>query len=117
MSAPPQAAYKVLTADEMAMLERDGSFAGAPVDLADGFIHLSTAAQLTETVDRHFAGQDDLWVAAVDLDANGAAVRWEPSRGGQLFPHLYAPLLLETVFAYSQLEREPDGSVRLPVAG
>ena len=114
----PQTAYKVLTADQMATLERDATFAGAPVDLADGYIHLSTAAQLTETVDKHFAGQTDLSVAAVDLTAySDATVRWEPSRGGQLFPHLYQPLLLETVIAYGPLRRDQGGRVRLPVAG
>lgn len=113
----PTTAYKVLTGDQMAMLERDGTFAGAPVDLSDGYIHLSTAAQLTETVDRHFAGQRDLHVAAVDLDAIASTVRWEPSRGGDLFPHLYAPLPLDAVVAYGPLERLDDGTVRLPVAG
>lgn len=113
----PTTAYKVLTAEQMAALERDGSFAGAPVDLADGFIHLSTAAQLTETVDKHFAGQSDLHVAAVDLASFAEALRWEESRGGQMFPHLYAPLALETVIAYSPLERGADGTVRLPVSG
>lgn len=110
-------AYKVLTAEEMATLERDGTFTGAPVDLTDGYIHLSTADQLTETVDKHFAGRHDLHVAAVDLAANGDAVRWEPSRGGALFPHLYGPLLLETVVAYGPLERDDAGRVKLPVAG
>ncbi|MBY0285259.1 MAG: DUF952 domain-containing protein [Sphingomonas sp.] len=110
-------AYKVLTADQMAALERDAVFAGAPIDLADGYIHLSTQAQLTETVDKHFAGQHDLWVAAVDLDAMGAAVKWEASRGGALFPHLYAPLPLSAVFAYSPIERDETGQVKLPVAG
>jgi len=111
----PDIAYKVLTDAQMKKLE-GGSFDGAPVDLADGYIHLSTAEQLAETVDRHFAGQDDLWVAAVDLSAQDD-VRWEKSRGGALFPHLYGVLLLETVVAYSPLERTPDGSVMLPVAG
>ncbi len=112
-----QTAYKVLTADQMATLERDGRFAGAPVDVADGYIHLSTADQLTETVDKHFAGQHDLHVAAVDLGSFGASLKWEESRGGQLFPHLYGPLLLETVIAYGPLERDPEGAVKLPVAG
>ena len=110
-------AYKVLTADQMAVLERDAVFAGAPIDLADGYIHLSTQAQLTETVDKHFAGQSDLWVAAVDLEAMGEAVKWEASRGGALFPHLYAPLPLSAVFAYSPIERDETGQVKLPVAG
>lgn len=116
-SARPQTAYKVLTADQLATLEHDGSFAGAPVDLADGYVHLSTADQLTETVDRHFAGQADLQVVAVDLAAHGDAVRWEESRGGALFPHLYEPMRLDTVVAYGALERLPDGTVRLPVTG
>ena len=89
----------------------------APVDLADGYIHMSTRDQLTETVDKHFAGQDDLWVAAVDLEALGEAVKWEVSRGGAEFPHLYGQLTLETVIAYSPLERTGDGSVQLPVTG
>ncbi len=117
MTDTPQTAYKVLTAEQMAALERDGRFAGAPVDVADGYIHLSTAAQLTETVDRHFAGQTDLHVAAVDLGSFGDSLKWEESRSGQLFPHLYGPLLLETVIAYGPLERDDDGTVRLPVAG
>ena len=110
-------AYKVLTADQMAELEREGRFSGAPIDLHDGYVHLSTAAQLTETVDKHFAGQSDLWIAAVDLAAHGDAIRWEESRGGALFPHLYGPMLLETAIAYGPMERDPDGTVRLPVAG
>ncbi|WP_374944356.1 DUF952 domain-containing protein [Sphingomonas sp.] len=116
-TAYPNTAYKVLTADQMAALERDGTFAGAPVDLADGYIHLSTAAQLTETVDKHFAGQSDLHLVAVDLGAFGDSLKWEESRGGQLFPHLYGPLLLETAIAYGPLERDADGKVKLPVAG
>ncbi|GHH10081.1 DUF952 domain-containing protein [Sphingomonas sp. AAP5] len=118
MSDLPLTAYKVLTAEQMATLEQEESFAGAPVDLADGYIHLSTAEQLTETVDKHFAGQSDLHVAAVDLGSFGAGLKWEESRGGQLFPHLYGgPLLLETVIAYGPLERDADGKVKLPVAG
>jgi uncharacterized protein (DUF952 family) len=112
----PTTAYKVLTADQMADLEA-GTFEGAPIDLADGYIHLSTRDQLTETVDKHFAGQTDLHVAAVDLAAHGDAIRWEVSRGGAQFPHLYGRLTLETVVAYSPLERDEDGSVKLPVTG
>lgn len=113
----PKTAFKVLTGDQMAALERDGTFAGAPVDLADGYIHLSTATQLAETIDKHFAGQDDLHIAAVDLEALDDKIRWEESRGGQLFPHLYGALTLDTVVAYSALHREDDGTIRLPVTG
>ena len=72
-----QIAYKVLTADEWAALSA-GAFEGTPIDKADGFIHLSTASQLTETVDRHFSGQKGLVIAAIDLAALGDGVRWEP---------------------------------------
>jgi uncharacterized protein (DUF952 family) len=113
----PTTAYKVLTAEQMATLEHDGVFAGAPVDLQDGYIHMSTAAQLTETVEKHFAGQEDLHVAAVDLQALGDKIRWEESRGGQAFPHLYGAMTLDTVVAYSPLERDDTGKVRLPVTG
>ena len=111
-------AYKVLTADELAVLEGTSRFDGAPVDLADGYIHLSTAAQLAETIAKHFAGREaDIQIVAIDLAALGGAVRWEPSRGSQLFPHVYAPITLDVVIAYSPLTHEPDGSIRLPVAG
>ena len=110
-------AYKVLTADQLTALERDGSFAGAPVDLTDGYIHMSTADQLAETLDNHFAGQSDLQIVAVDIEALGGVVKWEPSRGGQLFPHIYGKLTLETVLAYGPLERHEDGTIKLPVAG
>jgi uncharacterized protein (DUF952 family) len=106
-------AYKVLTADEWAALNAS-AFHGAPIDIADGFIHLSTASQLTETVDRHFSGQQGLIITAIDLAALGAAVRWEPSRHGQLFPHVYAPLNRELVIAWCPLERHASGTVRLP---
>lgn len=116
MSERPDIAYKVLTADQMRAVEAD-AFEGAPIDLADGYIHLSTRDQLTETVDRHFADQSDLWVAAIDLAALGDSVRWEESRGGALFPHIYGAMPLDVVIAYGELEREHDGTVKLPVAG
>jgi uncharacterized protein (DUF952 family) len=107
-----QIAYKVLTADEWAALDA-GTFQGAPIDKADGFIHLSTASQLTETVDRHFSGQKGLVIAAIDLAALGDAVRWEPSRNGQLFPHVYGHLKPQFVIGWCPLERLPNGTVRL----
>ena len=117
MTAFPTTAYKVLTGAQMAALEADGSFAGAPIDLADGFLHFSTASQLDETIAKHFSGQANLHIAAVDLEALGDAVKWEPSRGGDLFPHAYAALPLAAVLAYGPLERGEDGKVKLPVAG
>jgi uncharacterized protein (DUF952 family) len=117
MADTPLTAYKILTADQMDTLEHARVFLGAPIDLQDGYIHLSTAEQVVETLEKHFAGQTGLWLAAVDLAALGETVRWEPSRGGQLFPHIYGPLPLDAVTAYSEVHYEQDGSLRLPVAG
>jgi uncharacterized protein (DUF952 family) len=84
--------YKILTAEQWAQFDADGQFSGAPIDLADGYIHASTAEQAGETLDKHFSGQSGLWLAALDADDLGAALRWEVSRGGALFPHLYRDL-------------------------
>ncbi|MGV3623306.1 MAG: DUF952 domain-containing protein [Archangium sp.] len=84
--------YKVVTAAQWRAAEAKGVFDGAPVDVRDGYIHFSTADQLEETLSRHFAGQTDLLIIAFESDSFGDALKWEPSRGGQLFPHLYAPL-------------------------
>ena len=89
--------YKISTASLWREAERAGAFTGAPVDLADGFIHFSTATQVADTAARHFAGQNDLVLVAVDADALGTALRHEPSRGGALFPHLYGKLPLTAV--------------------
>jgi uncharacterized protein (DUF952 family) len=85
-------AFKILTAAQWAQFEVDGTFAGAPIDLADGYIHLSSAEQLQETLDKHFAGQSGLVIAEIDLIGFGDALKWEISRGGALFPHLYGVL-------------------------
>ncbi len=106
-------AYKVLTESQMAALLA-GTFRGAPVDLSDGFIHLSTDSQLDETISRHFAGQAGLFIAAVDLALLGDAVRWETSRHGQLFPHLYGDLTMAAVLAYGPLLRDSAGQIRRP---
>jgi uncharacterized protein (DUF952 family) len=90
-------AYKVLTGEQWTAFVSAGSFHGAPVDLADGYIHLSTAEQLEETLAKHFAGQHGLVIAQIDLAGLGEAVKWEVSRGGALFPHLYAPLPMAAV--------------------
>jgi len=89
--------YKILTGEQWADLQANKESPGAPIDVADGFIHFSTAGQLQETADKHFAEQDGLYVLAVDADALGEPLKWEVSRGGALFPHLYAHLRLDDV--------------------
>ncbi len=84
--------YKILRGPEWADFDAAGETRGAPVDLADGYIHFSTAAQAAETAAKHFAGAEGLWLVAFEADAMGDALKWEPSRGGQLFPHLYRTL-------------------------
>ena len=114
MSDHPAIAWKILTASQMEALLSQQRFHGAPVDLADGYIHLSTEDQLAGTLDKHFAGQQGLHLVAVDLAALGDAVRWEVSRGGALFPHIYADLPFSAVEAHGPLVRDADGSVILP---
>jgi uncharacterized protein (DUF952 family) len=92
-----QTAFKILTADQWAQFEADGIFLGAPIDLADGYIHMSTADQTDETLAKHFAGQVGLVIAEINLSGFGDALKWEVSRGGALFPHLYAPLPMSAV--------------------
>ena len=103
--------YKIAPAALWREAERAGGFTGAPVDLADGFIHFSTAEQVRETAARHFAGQADLVLAAIDADALGPALRYEPSRGGALFPHLYGTLPLSAVRWVKPLPLGPAGHV------
>jgi uncharacterized protein (DUF952 family) len=93
----PSTAYKILTAEQWAQFQADGVFYGAPVDLADGYIHLSTAEQVQATLTKHFAGQSGLVIAEVDLIALGETIKWETSRGDALFPHIYGPLPMATV--------------------
>lgn len=102
MTARPTTAFKVLTATQWAQFAAEQVFNGAPVDLADGFIHLSAADQLAGTLEKHFAGQTGLVIAEVDLTALGDAVRWELSRGGAHFPHIYAPLPMSAVLRVEQ---------------
>jgi uncharacterized protein (DUF952 family) len=89
--------YKIFRSDEWAALRKDGETRGAPIDLSDGYIHFSTAAQAPETAARHFAGVDDLLLVAVDANAAGDKLKWEVSRGGAEFPHLYRKLTLADV--------------------
>ena len=100
---------KIVGAAEWREAEAAGVFAGAGVDLSDGYIHFSTAAQAGDTAAKWFAGRTDLVLAAVDADTLGAALRWEPSRGGALFPHLYAPLSLSSVRWARALPLGADG--------
>jgi uncharacterized protein (DUF952 family) len=92
-------AYKILTADQWAQFQTEGVFTGAPVDLADGYIHMSTADQLDETLAKHFAGQTGLVIATIDLTRLTDALKWEVSRGGTLFPHNYGALPMAAVVA------------------
>jgi uncharacterized protein (DUF952 family) len=106
--------YKIFRAAEWQALVAAGETAGAPVDLADGYIHFSTAAQAAETAAKHFAGAEGLVLAAVDADALGDALRWEPSRGGALFPHLYRALRRTDVAWHAPLPLGPDGAHAFP---
>ncbi len=90
-------AYKILTASQWGQFEAEGVFTGAPVDLADGYIHMSTSDQLDETLTKHFAGQSGLVIATIDLAVLGDALKWEVSRGGALFPHYYGALPIAAV--------------------
>lgn len=106
--------YKVISASDWEALRGAGRFSGAPVDHRDGYIHLSTRAQLRETLARHFAGQTDLRLLPVRVAAlPPGALRWEPSRGGALFPHLYAPLDLAAVGEVSRVDVLADGTSTL----
>ena len=89
--------FKIFRADEWAALRKDGATDGAPIDVTDGYVHFSTAEQAEETAAKHFAGVDGLFLLAMDSDALGDALEWEPSRGGALFPHLYRQLTMDDV--------------------
>lgn len=90
--------YKILTAEQWATLDATGTFAGAPIDLADGYVHASTAHQAQETADKHFADVEGLMLAALDAQSYGDDLVWEVSRGGEDFPHIYnRPLLRSEV--------------------
>jgi uncharacterized protein (DUF952 family) len=109
MPPRPKTIYKICDTAAWQSAERTGEFAGASVDLADGYIHFSTADQVAETAARHFAGQRDLVLVAVATDALGRALKWEPSRGGALFPHLYGKLPMRAVRWTKSLPLGPDG--------
>ena len=102
--------YKIFRADEYLAFTRQGHSLGAPIDLADGYIHLSTGAQVAETLSRHFAGETGLHLLALD-SAQLSDLRWEPSRGGQLFPHLYRELRTDDILWSRPLPLGPDGHI------
>jgi uncharacterized protein (DUF952 family) len=106
--------YKLLDREEWAAAEAAGAFAGSALDLADGFIHLSTAAQAQETARLYFHGRKDLMILQIEAEPLGDALKWEPSRGGSLFPHLYAPLKPDQV---AQARAVPLDLAGAPVLG
>ena len=106
--------YKICPAALWSEAEAKGRFDGAPIDLADGYIHFSTGAQVAETAARHFAGQDGLLLIAIDDGRLGPALRYEPSRGGALFPHLYAALDPKTARWVAPMPLKDDGNHILP---
>lgn len=101
--------YKICPKALWREAEKAGRFDGAPIDLADGYIHFSTVGQATETAAKHFAGQNNLLLVAVEAEPLGDALKWEVSRGGALFPHLYAPLDLSAVLWVKPLPIGADG--------
>ncbi len=104
MRHPGEIVYKIVPADLWRASRQAGVFTGSPVDVRDGFIHFSTAEQARETAERHFAGVDDLLLVAVSTRM--LEIRWEPSRGGALFPHLYGTLPLTAVLWVRELPLE-----------
>lgn len=102
-------AYKLLDQTAWKAWKESGLFTGSPDDLRDGFIHLSTAEQTAETAAKYFAAVDPLVLAMVDLAAVADALRWEPSRGGALFPHVYGAIPFGAVSGHSLLRLGPDG--------
>ncbi len=106
--------YKIASRGLVDAARASGRFTGAPLDVKDGYIHFSTASQLAETLRMHFAGQSGLVILAVRSAELGVGLRWEPARGGQLFPHLYGDLPMTAVVSEGTVDVAADGSVALP---
>lgn len=106
--------FKIVSKSQWSDAETTGVFEGASIDLEDGYIHFSTAEQAEETAAKHFAGQSDLLLVAVDATSLGEALKWEPSRGGALFPHLYSSLKTDEVTWVKELPLAGDGSHVFP---
>ena len=108
--------YKICDAGLWRDAVAAGQFDGAGIDLADGYIHFSTAAQMHETAAKHFSGRVDLMLVAADADGLGEALKWEPSRGGNLFPHLYRAMQVGEAVWATPLPLGPDGTHMFPEA-
>ena len=106
--------YKILADAAYDAAKSEGRFMGTADDLRDGFIHLSSGSQVAGTLAEHFAGQQDLLLLTIDAERLGDGLKWEPSRGGNLFPHLYGPLLLDTILAVEPLPLDDDNVHILP---
>jgi uncharacterized protein (DUF952 family) len=106
--------YKICSASAWREAERQGTYRGSADDVRDGFIHFSTAAQVDGTARKHFHGQTALFLVEVEADALGEPLRWERSRNGELFPHLYGELDLGTVTSVHQIHTRADGSHDVP---
>ena len=106
--------YKICPASAWREAERQGTYRGSADDIRDGFIHFSVASQVAETARKHFAGQTGLFLIVVDADVLGDALRWEPSRNDELFPHLYGELDLGVVTAILDLRARSDGNHDIP---
>lgn len=110
----PELIYKIASAEAYLDARASGQFSGMPIDVADGFIHFSTAAQLGETLSLHFRGADDLVLMAVRTRDVARDLVWEPSRGGRLFPHLYGVIPMSAVAWAEQVRVSADGACVLP---
>lgn len=111
---PAPLIYKIMTCSQWEDTKQAGKFMGAPVDLQDGYIHFSTAQQTRETAAKHFANQDDLVLLAVSTSNMGDALKWEVSRGGAFFPHLYSPLSLDDVVQMDPIPLDEHGNHLFP---
>ncbi len=108
--------YKISPRDAWRQAVEAGIFLGAPIDRQDGYIHFSSASQVVETAAKHFAGEDDLMLVGIEAARLGDALKWEPSRGGALFPHLYGALRMDAVRFVEPLPLGPDGAHVFPAS-
>ena len=105
--------YKLVSRGEWEAAKTSGAFLGAAVDLADGYIHFSTGGQAVETARKYFAGLSDILIVGFEAEALGPGLKWEPSRGGDLFPHLYGPLDPSLAVEEREAPLGPDGHIQL----